>query len=341
MFQNIYKNKKVLITGHCGTKGSWLTFWLSRLGAKVYGISHPPRSSPNHYEMLNLHDIMEEDIHADISLLEEINSIAPDIVFHLAARAIVARTFAEPEETFKYTVMGCVHILELCRKCPSVRGVVVVETDKVYENEEWIWGYRENDKLGGVDPYSASKVCVATVVRCYRESFGMNIAAARAGNILCGGDFSEKRLLPDIARATAKSEKVVVHTPSATRPFQHVLEPLQGYLLLGQHILEGKDVNTAWNFGPQGEMTVLEVLQTAKEVWPAIEWEVDDTPTHPHMVYLLKIDSSRAIKELGWKPCWDMEQAVKRSIAWYLSFYRNNTVKSNTDIDDYERDFCK
>lgn len=190
----------------------------------------------------------------------------------------------------------------------------------------------------GQDPYSCSKVCIEHIIRCYRESYGMNIAAARAGNILAGGDWGEKRLLPDIARAAAKGETVIVHTPQATRPFQHVLEALQGYLLLGQHILEGKNVNRAWNFGPEGEMTVLEVLQTAQEVWPAVQWKVDNTPTHPHMVYLLKIDSTESRKLLGWKPVWNMETAVEFAIAWYMMYYENGEVTSNDYIDVYEEE---
>lgn len=331
----IFEGKRVLITGHTGAKGSWLALWLYRLGAKVYGISHAPREGENHYKLLKLNKILIKDVHADLSLVEEINSINPDIVFHLAARAIVARTFTEPEATFFHNIMGMAHLLDLCRMCPSVKGVVAIVSDKVYENKEWNYAYRENDELGGDDPYSVSKVCVEHIIRCYRKSYSMNIAAARAGNILAGGDYGEKRLLPDIVRATIKGEKVIVHTPNATRPFQHVLEALYGYLLLGKNILEGKDVSRAWNFGPQGEMTVLEVLQTAKNVWPKIEWEVDDAPTHPFMQYLLKIDSTESMKILGWKPQWSMRQAVEQSIRWYMRFHENGTILTDTDIEDY------
>jgi CDP-glucose 4,6-dehydratase len=336
MFNDIYKGKRVLVTGHTGVKGSWMSLWLSRLGAYVYGISHPPKPGPNHYKLLKLHDILVQDIHADISAIEDIKNISPDIVFHFAAKAIVPRTFMEPESTFQHNIMGVVHILELCRQCPSVKGVVAVVSDKVYENREWNYAYRENDVLGGADPYSCSKVCIEHIIRCYRESYGMNIAAARAGNILAGGDWGEKRLLPDIVRATAKGETVVVHTPDATRPFQHALEALQGYLLLGQHILERKDVNRAWNFGPDGEMTVLEVLQTAQQVWPEVDWWVDDTPTHPHMVYLLKIDSTESRKLLGWRPVWDMKTAVEVSIRWYKEYYESGIILTDDNIESYE-----
>lgn len=337
MFGGAYWGKKVLLTGHCGVKGSWAALWLTQLRAQVYGISHPPRTAPSHYELLKLHDIMAGDIHADLASVEEINSLSPDLVIHMAARAIVAKSFEEPEDTFRYTVLGCVHLLELCRRCPTVKGVVVVETDKVYDNKEWLWGYREVDELGGSDPYSASKVCVANVVRCYRESFGMNIAAARAGNILAGGDWSFGRLLPDVARATAKGEVVMVHTPHSTRPFQHALDALSGYLMLGQAMLEGRDVNRAYNFGPtEGSMSVLEILKVAKIYWPKIQWAVDDKPTHKNMVYLLKLDNTKAKDELGWRPVLDMKTAVKNTIEWYKSYYEYGLVNSLADIIDYQ-----
>ena len=338
VFEKTYTGKRVLITGHTGVKGSWITLWLHRLGAHVYGISHSPKPGPNHYELLDLYDLLVKDIHADLSLVDEITSIKPDIVFHFAAKAIVARTFSEPESTFQHNIMGMVHLLELCRQCPSVKGIVAVVSDKVYENKEWNYAYRENDELGGADPYSCSKVCIEHIIRCYRESYGMNIAAARAGNILAGGDWGEKRLIPDIVRATSKGDKVVIHTPQATRPWQHVLDPLQGYLLLGQKILQGENVNKAWNFGPEGEMTVLEILQTAQGVWSAVQWEVDNTPTHTHMVYLLKIDSTESRKLLGWKPVWDMKTAVEKTIDWYKRYYLKGEVMTNQNIDDYGRE---
>ena len=341
MFSGIYKGKKVLVTGHCGFKGSWLCFWLKRLGAEVIGYGHPPNTESNHYTLLGNPPM--EDRNCDLldwyGLQVEIVQFQPDLVIHLAAKAIVARTFTEPRGTFENNVMGAVNILEACRQCPSVKGIVMITTDKIYENREWNYAYREVDELGGIDPYSASKVCVEQVIRCYRESFGMNIATARAGNVIGGGDWSYKRLIPDIVRAASKGEKVIVHTPNATRPFQHVLEALSGYLLLGQKILQGENVNRAWNFGPEGEMTVLEVLQIAHDVWPAVQWEVDSTPTHPFMQYLLKIDSTESRKLLGWKPVWDMEQAVAQAILWYREYYEEGNIMTGEDIDEYERDY--
>jgi CDP-glucose 4,6-dehydratase len=308
------------------------------------GISHPPKPFPTHYELLNLHDIIEADIHADISEINEINSFAPELVFHLAAKAIVPRTFVEPESTFQHNIMGTVHILELCRKCPSVKGVVLIVSDKVYENREWNYAYRENDELGGIDPYSCSKVCVEHIIRCYRESYGVNIASARAGNIITGGDWGEKRLLPDIVRAASTGQKVAIHTPESTRPFQHVLEALQGYLMLGEKILEGVDVNRAWNFGPDsGSLSVIELLEIAHDVWPEIKWEVDNKPTHPHMVYLLKIDSIEAKKILGWQPQLNMKRAVQWAVEWYREYYESGNLLTDSNIEVYEslmmRDF--
>ena len=330
MFE-IYKGKKVLVTGCCGFKGSWLCRWLEHLGAKVTGFGHLPSTIPSHHALLAAPFPEIQDILG----MDDLYGHKPDLVIHLAAKAIVARTFTEPKETFENNVMGAVNILEACRLTPSVKGIVFITTDKVYRDENWEWGYRENDKLDGIDPYSASKVCCEHVIQCYRKSFGLNIATARAGNVVGGADWSFKRLLPDIVRATAKGEKVVVHTPNATRPFQHVLDALYGYLLLGEQILKGNDVNRSWNFGPTGSMTVLQVLETAKEVWPEVEWEINEAETHPFMVYLLKLDSTESRKLLGWEPRWNMKYAVARSIRWYKEFYQTGKVLTTEDIEDY------
>lgn len=337
MFNDIYRGKRVLVTGHAGFCGSWLCFWLKKLGAEVVGYGHAPRTAPNHFSLLNKGQfVFERDLLSNDLLDATMKKAKPDLVIHLAAKAIVARTFTEPRETFENNIMGAVNVLETCRQTPSVRGVIAITSDKVYANKEWNWGYRENDGLGGDDPYSISKVCVEHVITCYRKSFGMNIATARAGNIIGGGDWSEKRLIPDIVRAAAKGEKSIIHTPSATRPFQHVLEALQGYLLLGQHILEGKDVNGAYNFGPTEDISVLEILQIAKGVWGQIDWEIDDTPTHQFMVYLLKIDSTKSKKELGWESMWNIRETVGKTIQWYKAYYEAGNVTSSIDIDAYE-----
>jgi len=350
MFGDIYRGKRVLVTGHAGFKGSWLCLWLKRLGAEVVGYGHPPNTEPNHHTLLpsppllgkrlrnpsRRKRLIREDLLKFALLKKIVKQSQPDLVIHLAAKAIVARTFNEPRETFENNVIGAVNILEACRQCPSVKGVVMITTDKVYEDQNWVWGYREGDSLGGKDPYSASKVCVEQVTRCYREFFGMNIATARAGNVIGGGDWSYKRLIPDIVRAASKGEKVIIHTPNATRPWQHVLEPLSAYLLLGQKILEGQDVNDSYNIGPEGEMSVLDVLKTAQEVWPAVRWEIDETEVNRFMVYLLKIDSTK-IRKLGWSPRWNMEQAVRLTVHWYKAYYEEQVILSTTNISVYER----
>ena len=352
MFNNIYKGKKVLVTGHCGFCGSWVSLWLKRLGADVIGYGHPPTTEPSHHILLGgyknpIVDYIslkkgycqfrpEEDLLNYDNLETTIQTFKPDLVLHLAAKAIIPTACKEPRETFNNNVMGAVNLFEACRLTPSVKGIVAITSDKVYENKEWNYAYREIDELGGIEPYSASKVCVEQVIRCYRETYGLHIATARAGNVIGGGDWNDKRIIPDIARATSLGKKVVIHTPNATRPFQHVLEALSGYLLLGQKILEGEDVNRAWNFGPEGEMSVLELVKISKHIWPSIQWEVDDTPTHPHMVYLLKIDSTESKKLLGWKPVWNTKEAVVKTVGWYKDYYQSGKINSNNDIDDYE-----
>jgi CDP-glucose 4,6-dehydratase len=336
-FEEIYKGKKVLLTGDTGFKGSWMRLWLEKLGAEVCGYSLPPATQPNHYELLYGKAFPRGCDILDIGMLGKVmREFRPDIVFHLAANAVVAKTFEDPRGTFNVNVMGSVNVLEAVRQNPGVKGVVMIVTDKVYESREWNYAYRECDELGGLDPYSASKVCVEHVIKCYRNSFGMNIASARAGNVIGGGDWTYARLIPDIVRAASKGEKVQVHTPEATRPFQHVLDALSGYLLLGQAILDGRDVGRAWNFGPTDSLSVLEVLELAKLIWPQVDWEVDNEPTHPHMVYLLKIDSTESKKLLGWKPIWDMQHAVMMSVLWYKVYYETGDVITSYDIRDYE-----
>jgi len=341
MFE-VYKGKRVLVTGCCGFKGSWLLRWLGKLGcAEVMGYGHAPRTTPSHFKILYpFYNVYGEDLLHYNNLEKVIRDFKPDLVYHLAAKAIVARTFTEPRETFENNIMGTVNLLEACRHQPSIKGIVLITTDKVYANKEWGWGYRENDQLGGLDPYSASKVCIEHVIECYRSQFIPNIATARAGNVIGGGDWAEKRLIPDIVRATVEGKEVEIHTPNATRPWQHVTEPLCGYLMLGQKFLEcdlEHRWSKPWNFGPEGEMTVLDILKIAKEVWPKIEYVVKEEETHPSMVQLLKIDSTEARKILGWKPQWSMKDAIRRTIIWYKKYYEEGIVETDNDIVRYER----
>ena len=336
-FNDIYKGRTVLVTGHTGFKGSWLSLWLSMLGAKVIGYSLPPSTEPNHYELLKLWE--------RISLFSVFDNIGtervpvlpgdPEIVFHLAAMAIPVKSFDNPPEVIRSNVLGTANILEACRRCKSVKAVVMITTDKVYESKEWGWGYRENDNLGGDDPYSMSKVCAEHVIRCYRKQFLPQIATARAGNVIGGGDWTYMRLIPDIARATAEGRPVEIYTPRATRPWQHVLEPLSGYLRLGQLLFEGNDVASEWNFGPEGEMTVLEIVEEAKKAWGKVEYVIHEKETHPSMTRLLKLDSTRSKKELGWEPRWNMRMGVWMAMNWYKNYYEKGQINSEEDIDSY------
>lgn len=337
LLKRAYEGKRVLITGHSGFKGSWLACWLRRLGAKVYGIGFTPHVGVTHYNVLMSTDpeMVVQEFDKDIRTIVRL-PVEVDVVFHLAASAIVAETFKDPKHTFSNNIGCALSILEAVRLSSNQPPIVMITTDKVYANKEWDWGYRENDELGGLDPYSASKVCVEFVTECYRTQFLPYIATARAGNVIGGGDYSAHRLIPDIVRAALANRPVQIHTPAATRPWQHVLEPLYGYLLLGKHLMEGNtEAAKNWNFGPTGEMTVIEVLSVASRVWNKIRYEVDNKETHPSMVTLLKIDSTEARRHLGWKPLWSMEEAVTRAIMWYREFYEQNVIRTDLDIDAY------
>lgn len=341
MFGGIYKGKRVLVTGHQGFCGSWLTLWLERLGAKVTGFGRPARTDPSHYNLL--HDIKEgylgaiQDLRNPYQVRQVVRCNQPELIIHLAAKAIVAKTFEEPRETFDNNIMGAVNLLDAARQHTCVKGVVFVTTDKVYQDFNWEWGYREADKLGGDDPYSVSKVCLEHIVHCYRENYDMNIAIARAGNVIGGGDWSYKRLIPDIVRATVKGEPVILHTPYATRPWQHTLSALFGYLLLGEKILKNESgVNRAFNFGPEEVFTVKQVLEVAYSVWPSVMWEYDDIPTHPHMTYLLRLDCTSAEETLSWHPVWSIQKAITETLRWYREYYEHGTVISLEQIQDFE-----
>ncbi|MDH5655975.1 MAG: CDP-glucose 4,6-dehydratase, partial [Spirochaetia bacterium] len=289
LFANIYKNKSVFVTGHTGFKGSWLTLWLENLSAKVSGFSLDPEADPNHWNLISSRAV---DVRGDINHFENlkaaITEAKPEIVFHLAAQPLVRRSYREPLNTWQTNVAGTANLLEACRSVKSVKAVVVITTDKCYENKEWEWGYRENDRLGGHDPYSASKAACELVVDSYRKSFfnekGVLIASARAGNVIGGGDWSEDRLLPDLVRAISEKKILEIRSPGATRPWQHVLDPLAGYLLLGQKLLEGGgEFAEAWNFGPthEGNRTVKELLEEIKKSFPDVKWKTDRAD-HPH-----------------------------------------------------------
>ena len=342
-FADIYRGKRVLLTGHTGFKGSWLSLWLHELGAEVTGVALPPETQPNHWGLLNLPiDERRLDIR-DISALRQVfNDTQPEIVFHLAAQALVGRSYLDPVETWATNVMGTAHVLEACRQQPSVRAVVAITTDKCYENREWPWGYRENDRLGGHDAYSASKAGAEQVAASYRSAFftadnAPLLATARAGNVIGGGDWSDDRLIPDLIRALERNQSLEIRSPLATRPWQHVLESLSGYLLLGQKLFSGnKAFAEAWNFGPEleGNRSVSEVLGKLHHHWENLRWHVTEKP-QPHESSRLHIDSAKARSLLRWQPVWNIDTTLARTADWYRAWLQSGEITSCQQLADY------
>ncbi|MCC2631401.1 MAG: CDP-glucose 4,6-dehydratase [Patescibacteria group bacterium] len=355
LFGGIYKGKKVLITGHTGFKGSWLALWLSKMGAEVMGYSLSLPSDPNHYELLGLNVTSVTGSILDKQKLQEtITSFQPDIVFHMAAQALVRDSYTTPVETFETNVMGTVNVLESCRKAGSVKAIVNITSDKCYQNNEHLRGYVEEDAMGGYDPYSASKGCAELVANSYRNSFfntnqyGKNhstlLADVRAGNVIGGGDWAKDRLIPDIMKATAKKETVIIRSPKAVRPWQHVLEPLSGYLHVGWKLLEGKpEFAENWNFGPNDDssLTVNEVISQTKPHWEDISYDIQESPHNVHEAGLLTLNSSKARTKLKWSSVWDSHKTFEKTVGWYKEYYGSNTVQSEKDLADYVNDAQK
>ncbi len=352
LFNDIYRNRPVFITGITGFKGSWMALWLAKLGAIVTGYALKPSTDPNHYELLNLNIITHyEDIRNDEKLTNIIKKSSPEIVFHLAAQPLVRYSYANPKETFETNVIGTLNLLEACRKCESVKAIVIITSDKCYDNKEWLWPYRESEPLGGYDPYSASKGCAEILTSCYRNSF-FNIddfnkkhttlvASCRAGNVIGGGDWSKDRLVPDIIRATVNGVPVNIRNPKAIRPWQYVLEPLQGYLLLAQKLFQ-KEIKyaEAWNFGPDDHdnKEVGQVVEKIKDKWDKVYLNTGSTVSGPHEAHLLKLDSSKAKMILGWKPVWCFDKAIEMTTNWYKSYYEDNRIITEEQIDAYIHD---
>ena len=352
MFENIYRQKKIFVTGHTGFKGSWLILWLLDLGAQVFGYSLEPPTEPNHYNLLSLPvESIVGDIRDLSRVCQSIQSFKPDMVFHLAAQSLVRKSYGDPIGTFETNVIGTVNVLEACRQTDSVKAALIVTSDKCYENRDHISGYRETDPMGGHDPYSASKGCAELVTASYGRSFfsvesyqkthQTLVASVRAGNILGGGDWGEDRLVPDIVRAASRNEKVLIRNPQAIRPWQHVMEPLAGYLLLGQQLLEGKrDFSGAWNFGPEerGHKNVLAVVKELQSYWPAIDFEIDSGGRDLHEADLLKLDCSKAHANLGWRPIWNDTKMLEKTVQWYREFYESGRVLSRGQLTAYTSD---
>jgi len=345
-FNDCFQNKRVLITGHTGFKGSWLALWLKELGAKVSGLAMDPETKPNHWDLLELScDDTRVDIRDALSVQRVIGDNEPEIVFHLAAQSLVRRSYVVPLGTWETNVMGTAHVLEACRHTPTVRAVVCVTTDKCYENKERVWGYRESDRLGGHDPYSASKAGAELVASSYRRSYCSDpaaplIATARAGNVIGGGDWSEDRLIPDLVRALGQDRSLEIRMPEATRPWQHVLESLSGYLCLGQALLCGdRAAAEAWNFGPdtEGNAKVSDVLTRFETHWARFKWFCPEQQ-QPHEAALLNLDSTKARTRLQWKPVWSLDEAIQHTAHWYLAWSDQGQVISGAQLTRYRED---
>lgn len=339
---SFWSGKSVLITGHTGFKGAWLATWLDHLGARVSGFALAPDTKPNLFTQLGLHEKFGENF-CDIRDRAEIDRVLatcrPEIVFHLAAQSLVRRSYRDPLETFAVNVMGTANLLHAAQTSPAVKTIVVITTDKCYENNEWVWPYRENDPLGGRDPYSASKACTEIVARSFRESFlagrGIQIATARAGNVVGGGDWAADRLVPDCVRAALKGETVVIRNPNATRPWQHVLEPLLGYILLAEHLHAGAFASfEAFNFGPPPHSTrrVLDVATSVMELLGGkVEPQVQTADLHE--ATNLNLDSSKARARLGWQPRLTPDETLKWTAAWYHSVMSGASSTSRLTLE--------
>lgn len=332
---SFWRGKKVFLTGHTGFKGGWLSIWLTSMGAKVTGFALAPNTTPNFFEMTQVGSVLERSYIADVGDLVALKSAMeyarPDIVIHMAAQPLVRYSYTNPIETYATNVMGTVHVLEAVRTLGCVRAVVVVTTDKCYENKEWVWAYRENEPMGGYDPYSSSKGCAELITSAYRQSYfspekysehQVGIASARAGNVIGGGDWSVDRLIPDAVRAFEANRALVIRNPLATRPWQHVLEPLSGYLVLAQALFnDGAKFNGGWNFGPRAEdvKTVSEVINLLINSWdlPA-RWE-QDVSEQPHEANALSLDCSKARQHLNWVPRWSLSEAIENITEWYVA----------------------
>jgi len=334
MFDNqFWSEKKVLITGHTGFKGGWLAHWLSSLGAAVTGLALPPKDAPSLYEVADVAAELDSnfvDITDTSLVFELVNECQPEIILHLAAQPLVRKSYAHPVETYRTNVMGTVNLLDAARQVGTCRAIVNVTTDKCYQNKEWVWGYREDDRLGGYDPYSNSKACSELVTSAYRQSYfnpklynehRCSLGSARAGNVIGGGDWSSDRLLPDIIRAFERGEPVKVRNPAATRPWQHVLEPLSGYILLAQRLYSGEgEYGEGWNFGPESSSNcqVGYIVELAAQLWgegATSHLALDEAA--PHEATFLHLDCAKANSRLGWLPVWSIEESLRRVIMWH------------------------
>lgn len=351
MNNNFWINKKIFVTGHTGFKGSWLCLWLHKLGAKVTGYALPPPTNPSLFELCDINSIVNSiigDVRDSATLSKTIQGARPEIIFHMAAQPLVRESYKRPVDTYATNVMGTVNLFEAIRECKSVRAVVNVTTDKCYENKEWSWGYKENEPLGGYDPYSSSKACSELVTSAYRNSFFGNnksghfvaVASARAGNVIGGGDWADDRLIPDCIRSIIKREHILIRNPASIRPWQHVLEPLRGYMMLAQKLYEdGAKFSESWNFGPHDDdaKPVEWIVKRLCERWgTGASYKIDDG-LHPHEAQYLKLDCSKVNSKLGWCPKWNLEKALDSIIEWTKSYSNGENLRSISikQIEEY------
>lgn len=344
-----WRGRSVLVTGHTGFKGSWLSLWLASHGARVTGFSLPPEGNPNLFDLVIKDDVRT--VSADVRDLDALRlcvaEARPAVVFHLAAQSLVRRSYRDPVATYAINVMGTVNVLEAVRECPSAEAVVIVTSDKCYENQGWVWGYRESEPMGGYDPYSNSKGCAELVTAAYRSSFftdpdACRIASGRAGNVIGGGDWSEDRLIPDVVRSFAENRSVEIRSPKSTRPWQHVLEPLSGYVALAELLCgdDGASLAEGWNFGPADRdcKPVDYVVDKLARLWgPSAAWHLSRT-THPHEAHLLKVDASKAQARLDWRPRLQLDEALAWTAEWYLGELSGHSARQLThdQISRYE-----
>ncbi|MEI8024961.1 MAG: CDP-glucose 4,6-dehydratase [Pseudomonadota bacterium] len=347
--QSFWKGKRVFLTGHTGFKGSWLTLWLKEMGAHVTGFSLAPPTSPSLFQLADVSagiTHIEGDIR-DLPLLKSrMKTAEPEIVFHLAAQPLVRHSYKDPVETYSTNLMGTVNFLEALRACPESKAAVVVTSDKCYENKEWPWGYRENEPMGGFDPYSCSKGCAELITSSYRKSFfsdknSTHIATARAGNVIGGGDYAEDRLIPDLVRSTFERNPLEIRNPNAVRPWQHVLEPLSGYLMLAESLFKegGQKFAEGWNFGPNDQdcTSVKYVVETFQEILNKSSSVTFGSSLSFHEAELLKLDISKARYQLGWNPSLNLNDALNWTAKWYLETQNNHRNSRAFTLDQIQR----
>lgn len=333
-----WRGKRVLLTGHTGFKGSWMSLWLQKLGADLHGLALAPPTEPSLFQVAQVADGMS-DIRGDLrnyeTVLEQMKSAQPDIVLHMGAQPLVRRSYQQPIETYATNVMGTLHVLEAARHVGSVKAIVNITTDKCYENREWVWGYREDEPMGGHDPYSSSKACAELVSAAYRKSFlkdaQIAMATARAGNVIGGGDWASERLVPDVLHSLQNKQSVAIRNPQAIRPWQHVLEPLSGYLVLAEHLFEFGQVGAeAWNFGPHDEdaRQVQWIVERLCERWEDhAGWHIQ-VGSQPHEANLLKLDISKARQRLQWKPRWSIGTALQHTSDWHIAWLAGDDMQA-------------